>query len=429
MDPMRAVLFLLLAGTDLSGLVTDALRAETGSPEEAAAVQAVQVWWDADREAVLEAIRSHVEFPAAEPGVVRVKVPLPPIPGDELAPAKNEVVVRIPKRYDPAREWPVMLVVHGTGGYADAEVEALAPFADREGLILVAPQDELRRGGGGWGYSDYEHAIHVEALRWVKRNYAVDDSRVFVYGGSRGGHAAWDLATSYPDLFAGALPVVGAPKLRYFRTLVNLRHVAVFDMQGARDDPVLVEYLRDAIGLLREWKYDVTYDEDPEAGHYYPVDWEKVGKWMKERRRPSSPTEVVCAATRDAKGRAFWIELLDLPQKKYENPPPARAPGRAPLTREQQKKLVVDHYEKYRGLVRATVAENVIDLRVEGVPRVAVWLGDGLVDLSKPVTIRVNGRDRKKAIFEPSLAALIARVKATGDRDLPGSVRVVVRGD
>lgn len=425
---MSAILLLVLAASDLSGHVNDYLKAEPGSEAEAAAFAAIEPYWKADHEAVEEAIRGQVAFPPFPERPQTVKIPLPGL-DDEKAPKENQVVVRVPKGYDPAKKWGLLLLVHGTGGFADQEVRTLAPFADEHGLILLAPQDELRRGGGGWGYTDYEHAIHREAVLALRRRVNLDDDRVFVSGGSRGGHASWDLAFTYPDVFAGTIPIVGAPKLRYFRYLPNLLHVPVFDMQGVRDDPILVEFLRDAIARLRKWDYDVTFKEDPESGHYYPVDWAEVWDWMKDRRRPTYPKRVILVATRNDRAHSYWIGAERLKEKRFAKPKPAVAPAGKPLTREEQIELVVDNYDKYRARIEGKIEGNEVDLTVDEAPHVTVWLSDRLVNLDERVEIRVNGRSRKKAKIARSLETLLSRVKATGEREMLFSAKVEVRGD
>ena len=43
------------------------------------------------------------------------------------------VAVWVPKGYDPAKKHPLFLLVHGTGGFADAEARQLGPLADNGG--------------------------------------------------------------------------------------------------------------------------------------------------------------------------------------------------------------------------------------------------------------------------------------------------------
>ncbi|MBD3163289.1 MAG: hypothetical protein GF328_14400, partial [Candidatus Latescibacteria bacterium] len=309
-----AAALLLLSSAALAGpseVVGRYLAAPDGSEAEAAALSELSPLFAADPGSVEAAIREFSGFPAAAPGPRSVRVPLPDVSIAGIPVADTLAVVWVPRGYDPSRSWPAILLSHGTGGGAARLVRSLAPLADAHGYLLVCPEEEFGPRDG-WGFNEYQHAMHLSALAWLKRSYNVDDSRVFVHGGSRGGHASWDLACSYPDLFAGAVPVSGILPDRHFRYLPSLRHVAVLSMQGLRDSKNLVENFRAAVKRLQGWEYDVTVREDPEAGHFFPVDWDEVAAWMEKRRRPDHPAELVVAATRDAKGRAFWVGLRDL---------------------------------------------------------------------------------------------------------------------
>jgi len=404
---------LLLAGS-LPGLITDYLEAPAGSEAETRAVEGIRVYWDRDPAAVEEAIRNRVDFPAAKPGLRVQKIPLKKIPGDPDAPAK--------------KKHPLFVLVHGTGGFADAEAKQLAPLADKYGFLLVAPQDELKRAGGGWGYTEYEFEIHRAAVLWMKRHYNVNDRRVIVSGGSRGGHASWSLASTWPHIFAAAVPIVGGPRNHTFRYLPNLRHVPLFDMQGAKDQPGLVENVRDAVKLMESWKYDIRYEEDADSGHYYPVDWEEVREWAKGRARPVAPKTVTLVTSRNDRARAYWIRAAGLNEKKFAKVKPPINRKRTPLTRDEMQKLVRDNYAKYAARIDATVRGNVIDLKVSRAPKVIVSLSRELVNLDEKVVIKVNGRLREKGIFEPSLETLLRRVKETADREMLYPVEVEVRG-
>jgi predicted esterase len=326
------------------------------------------------------------------------------------------------------KKWPVLMVLHGSSGFADAEVERLSAFADEHGLILLGVQDELQQAAGGWAFNDYAHATHVQALTWLKRRYAVDDTRVFILGGSRGGHGTWDLATSHPDLFAGAIPIVGGPINLTFRFLPNLKHVSILDLQGGQDQPGLLTNLKSAFEILEGLHYDATLKIDAEAGHYYPVDWDEIWKWMETRRRPSYPKEIVRVAVRDDRSRADWIEMRDLPQKKFERPPPTKIPQDRTVDRDEAVKLIRKNYERHSARVEAKVVGNLIDLTVVRAPKVVVYLSDHLVDLEKKVTIKVNGRIRTAEVFPRSLETMLSRVKATADREQLYPVRLEIRG-
>lgn len=422
-------LMLLLAANPSTPL-REYLSAAPGSPEEAAAIEKLRIIHAEDPASVESAIRNP-GFIRQAPGLRPVRVPLEGVRTGEGPVDAAQVWLCVPKGYDPVSKWPVLILSHGTGGTGEGLAQSLVEFADEHGLILLAPQEDAGPADG-WGSTDYQHALHLQPLYWLKRNLNVDDNRVFIHGVSRGAHAAWELAFSYPDLFAGAIPVVGALPNRSFRYLPSLLHVGVLDMQGAKDHPNLVGNVRDAVKLLEGLAYDITYLEDPEQGHYYSIDWDRVWNWMAERRRPAHPANVVVAATRDDRARAFWVRIEGLDRRKLENPPPARySANRGKPSEAEMVRIVRRHYDRFRGLVRGEIKGNVIDLKVSRAPRVVVYLDDTLVDIEKKVTVRVNGRVRAKEVVPRSLETLLLRLKRTGERtllyhatlDVKGSVR------
>jgi hypothetical protein len=421
-------LILLLAAADLSGLIGEYLKAAPGTPEERTVIGKLHVYYDADPAVVEDAIRHHLDFPPADPGLRMVKIPLTGLEDDEQAPERNDTAIWVPDGYDPQRKWPVMFVMHGSMGLADEAVRAMGNFADEHGLILLGPQDMLARGGGGWMYSGYEHAAHVQALTFLKRNYNVDDSRVFLFGGSRGGHGVWDLATSWPDLFAGAIPVLGGPHNVTFRLLPNLQHVPLLDLQGGQDQPGLVQNLEDAFRILEDLGYDATLKIDPESAHFYPVDWKEVWAWMELRRRPSHPREIVRVAVRDDRSRAHWIEMAGVPRDKYERPPATKIPRDRPVDREEMVRLIRKNYEGYTARVEGKIEGNTVSLTVQRAPKLVLWLNDELVNLDDLVTIKVNGRAQATRSYPRSLETLLSRVRETGDREMLYPVRIELHG-
>jgi hypothetical protein len=75
--------------------------------------------------------------------------------------------------------------------------------------------------------------------------------------------------------------------------------------------------------------------------------------------------------------------------------------------------------------VSATCRDNRIELELEGLERVTLWLDERLVDLERPVTIAAGGREAVVRI-EPSRATLEQSLARRGDPALAFRVRVEV---
>ena len=107
----------------------------------------------------------------------------------------------IPKAYDPVVGWPLIINLHGHGWYRPFQGH---PAPGYEGAFCLAPT--------GRGATDYRELGELDVMRCiaeVKRDFHIDDDRVYIRGGSMGGTGAWHLGTHYADQFAGILPVCG----------------------------------------------------------------------------------------------------------------------------------------------------------------------------------------------------------------------------
>ena len=132
--------------------------------------------------------------------------------------------VHLPKRYDPQKKWPMLLLFHGGGGSAPQALDSypLLEVSDREGFILVAAngsgrirQEILRTWNVGFGFG-YAQKNQVDDVGFVRqlilklsKDYAVDSQRVFLTGLSNGAILSHQAGAANSDLVAGIAPVAG----------------------------------------------------------------------------------------------------------------------------------------------------------------------------------------------------------------------------
>jgi len=148
---------------------------------------------------------------------------------DTLSSLRNDgrdrtYTVHLPPSYDPAKRWPVVLVLHGGGGHG-AQMARMTGFsrkADREGFIAVYPdgsgrwQSRFLTWNAGnccaWAYENrIDDTGFIRALiDKLKQDYAVDERRVFATGISNGGMMSYRLACELSDRIAAIGPVAGA---------------------------------------------------------------------------------------------------------------------------------------------------------------------------------------------------------------------------
>ncbi|HEX5051898.1 MAG TPA: hypothetical protein VFZ65_09015 [Planctomycetota bacterium] len=259
-------------------------------------------------DAWLAACAAFGRFEAKEPGPTRQTVELAVL--GQVEP--TELFLYVPQGYDPAKPAPLLLWGHGAGGTGAREYLQWQQVADRIGMLVLAATEFGKEPG--WGYTPRERSSQLAALRWARRTANVDENAVFVGGWSRGGHMTWDLALRFPDLFAGAVVCVGAPRLQIgtqnnMRYLENVAHLPIRDLQGSQDDPLALLNLHLAFERLKKLgNTDAVLREFPDRGHdadLSAVDW---AGFFTARRDPS-PKRVVRLAAESDEAQARWVHI------------------------------------------------------------------------------------------------------------------------
>ncbi len=101
----------------------------------------------------------------------------------------------VPKRSVGAQRSPLLVVMHGFGKRGLSPLKVLIPFADSTGIILLAPTVTLQD-------TDLDRAKVEAALRTVLGHYAIDPSKLGLYGESAGSYHALNWGYVNGDIFS-----------------------------------------------------------------------------------------------------------------------------------------------------------------------------------------------------------------------------------
>lgn len=119
---------------------------------------------------------------------------------------------------------PAVVMVHGgPESQFRPGFQALCQYLLHHGYAVLAPNV---RGSTGYGKA-YSHLDDVEkrmdsvadlayAAHWLREQPGVDGNRLVVYGGSYGGFMVLSALTTYPDLWAAGVDIVGISNLASF---------------------------------------------------------------------------------------------------------------------------------------------------------------------------------------------------------------------
>jgi poly(3-hydroxybutyrate) depolymerase len=135
-------------------------------------------------------------------------------------------------------------------------------------------KDNAGRGFGGLGGRNDDPANLRElsekdvmnVLALVRKEFSIDNKRIYLLGHSMGGAGAWHIGTKYPDLWAGLAPIAPAA-FGQPTGLDRLKHVPVIVVQGDRDTLVRPEGTRRWVAKLKELSLTHEYLEIAGGGH------------------------------------------------------------------------------------------------------------------------------------------------------------------
>ena len=304
----------------------------------------------------------------------------------------------------PAGGWGLALAMHG-GGNAPKEVN------DGEWEYMFSTYYKEHPEAGGYVYlalrapndtwnGFYDDSICPLIEKLIKEFVLFDDvnpDKVYVMGASHGGYGAYVIGPKIPHRFAAIHAAASAPTDG--ETMgENLRDVRFTTMVGEKDDGYgRIDRSRKFQTQMETWRkdyeggYSSAFDFPVGVGHLVP-DHDKLAEMLKYTR-DAAPKFVVWTQSDSVLKRFYWLEAPD-PQNKAH--------------------------------IEAKIAGNVISIRATDQKKVALWLDASLVDVKKPVMVKIEGGATQKFTLKPSLETYCAGLEQTADPKLTAPVRIEI---
>jgi len=234
-------------------------------------------------------------------------------------------VFRLPRDYDPAKRYPVDVSLHsGAGltwraGWIDGKPSTEPAKAAKDQRIWISPC-----GRGNNCYAGMGEVAVMDAIRDLKRHYAVDEDRITIGGASMGGTGGFRLATLHPDVFAAGHSLTGGPHYSVPRNdgrfdamllMDNLCNTAFCIWDAPREGHYATNHAF-AGGLRERGKsYPGYYSglelTDPEGGHgiidrkLQTEGWD----WLRLQKRDPLPRLVIYKTYSLRYDGAYWARL------------------------------------------------------------------------------------------------------------------------
>lgn len=334
--------------------------------------------------------------------------------------------IYVPESYDHADPEPAPLVVlpHSLGQnynqYAGTENLLRQLGEERDAIVLMFEG----RGPDGWWREEGEFDL-FEAWADAASRYEIDFDRVTIAGYSMGGYGTFRLASLYPDLFGAGFPVVPPSDEDVFggptrgevssdeetentqRVTDNVRHVPLLVWAGTNDELVPYAGVRNHRRQLADHGYRHRLDTFAGLDHFalfFLDEWGPAQTFLEDReveRRPGHVTYRTIDGW-DSDGfpfsydGAYWVQDIETADGADEGLVDALAltDGHDEPVAEEFADGGTDPSAHTREGVRwrystpELLPENSIELDLEGVGAVTLYVDDAGIDATAPLTVR-----------------------------------------
>lgn len=225
----------------------------------------------------------------------------------EEAKRKMPFTLFVPSKYDKAKKTPLVVALHGLGSNPAQIIRypKMTESAETNGFIVVCPMGYNERGGYGapaWskmfhgktdaGALSEKDVLNVLAI--VRKEFNIDENRIYLMGHSMGGGGTMHLGIKYPELWAALAPIApalfGKPD-----DLEKAKHLPVIMIQGDKDMLVPVSGVRPWAVKMKELGMTHEYMEVKGGGHL-DVAFENIPRifdfFAKQSRTPATTKPV-----------------------------------------------------------------------------------------------------------------------------------------
>jgi len=181
--------------------------------------------------------------------------------------------VRIPKDFDPAKKYPLLVFLHGSA----------SDEWDMYGFQFLIPPDFIAIGPNARGPShnyvrDNAQEDIAEAIDSVIANYPIDTEKIILSGFSMGGYGVYRTFYETPEKFKALIVLSGTPNLwkpehpdfledEYLQTLKN---IPIFIYHGKKDLNIPYQKTENLVEKMKELGISVEFHAEKDKGHEIP---------------------------------------------------------------------------------------------------------------------------------------------------------------
>lgn len=176
-------------------------------------------------------------------------------------------LIHLPEDYysDSDTEYPLILFLHGSGERGE-NLQSIKKYGIHRYLnilkipaIILSPQC-----GSNYFWDKYIDSL-VSLLAEMKKEFRVNQNKIYLIGISLGAYGAWNFAMQHPNLFAAIVPIAGGAMLPQYSYM--MKDIPVWAFHGLKDNVVPAEESIKAVNALKNAGGNVKLTLVEEVGH------------------------------------------------------------------------------------------------------------------------------------------------------------------
>ena len=191
---------------------------------------------------------------------------------------KIDYAVFVSTKIKKGNKSPLVIALHGAGVSPEQMLSFISDAAQNGGYIVAAPmgytlegwygiQGRLRQDVQPPNLADLSEKDVMNVLELMRKEFNVDENRIYLLGHSMGGAGALYLGTKYSSIwaaFGATAPAAGglSPSI-----LESAKNVPIVLVHGDADQSVSVTQTRRWVDKARELKMTCDYYEIPGGAH------------------------------------------------------------------------------------------------------------------------------------------------------------------
>ena len=311
-----------------------------------------------------------------------------------------------------------------------------SPYLNDEAVVVFP---EAWRESQWWNESQVENLAGI--VRDLKREYNLDENRVFLLGISDGGSGLFYQASRDTTPWAGFLPLISHPAVvanprtgvdgqLYVRNMAE-KPFLIVNLDGGRLYPA--GRVRPFVDAFEAAGMPVQFVVRPESGHHmrwWPDERDRIDDFLMRTTREALPDRLAWETDRtDAGNRNHWMLVTELGEADAELALDALNTVVLAVSPARPQGLVRRMFPRDRPSGRIVLRrdENVVTVETTGIAGFTILVSPDRFDLSRPIRVLVNGRTAVEQSLEPDVRTLMQWAVRDDDRTMLFAAELAVR--